>query len=29
VATGAGLLVLAGVGAVVVRVRREPPTLDA
>ena len=29
VATGAGLLVLAGVGAVVVRARREPPTPDA
>ena len=29
VATGAGLLVLAGVGTVVVRTRREPPTPDA
>jgi hypothetical protein len=29
VATGAGLVVLAGVGAVVVRARREPPTPDA
>ena len=27
--TGAGLLVLAGVGAIVVRARREPPTPDA